>query len=238
VTFIASLLPHLLAASLVVAVVGWPPKYARRASRLRHYWHTVCWQWLCVALLLIGGSPLDAIHLAGTTSAHGHPALWFIVLGNIVLIMYAPIAIAWISPLVRRNLLAYFVRVRAWLPGTPGERAAWIGLSLTTGICEELLFRGFVLRYLMHGPWAFGLPLSVGIACVVFGVGHRYQGRRGMLQTLCFGAFMSGLFIATGSLLLPIIVHILVNLRIALLPSIRAHYPPPLAGLRPPLVSS
>ncbi len=240
VTLVSLLLPHLLAASLIAAAVGRPARYTRRTSRLRHYWHTIGWQWLCVALLLIAGPPLDVIHLAGTSAPtmQGHPALWFIVLANMLLIMYVPIAIAWISPAVRRNLLAYFVRVWAWLPRTPGERAGWVLLSLTTGICEELLFRGFALHYLMRGPWAFNLPFSVMIACVLFGVGHRYQGWQGMLQTLCFGALMSALFVATGSLLLPIVVHILVNLRIALLPSIRVHFSSPPSGLRPPLVSS
>lgn len=196
----------------------------RPASRLRHYWHTIAWQWLCVALLVAAVPVLDVIHHAGNPAStlYEHPALWFIVLGNLLLVMYVPIALAWISPRLRRGLLAYFVRVRAWLPQTPRERAIWALLSVTTGICEELLFRGFALHYLTHGPLGLNLPLSVGIACLLFGVGHRYQGWQGVLQTCCFGAVMSGLFVVTGSLLLPIIVHILVNLRIALLPSSRA----------------
>ncbi|HEY0737567.1 MAG TPA: CPBP family intramembrane glutamic endopeptidase [Herpetosiphonaceae bacterium] len=236
-----ALLPHLLAAGLVAVAAGGSlrlPRWAgfkQPASRLGHYWHTIRWQWLCVALLVVAVPPLEIIYR--TARPYEHPALWFIVLGNIILGMYAPIVLAWISPRLRRGLLAYFGRVRAWLPQTPRERAVWVLLSVTTGVCEEVLFRGFALHYLTRGPLALSLPLGVVIACALFGVGHRYQGWRGALQTCGFGACMCALFVATGSLLLPIVVHILVNLRIALLPPRQAQLRPVIADLRPPAVS-
>ncbi|MBV9788159.1 MAG: CPBP family intramembrane metalloprotease [Chloroflexi bacterium] len=235
---LALFLPHLMAASLVVVAVGFPRRASstRRASRLRRYWHTMRWQWLCVALLVTAIPLAEILTLTRTAAStlFPAPALWFIVLGNLLLLMYAPIALAWVRPRLRHSLLAPFVRVRVWLPQTLRERTTWILLSMTTGICEEILFRGFALHYLMHGPLGLNLPLSIIIACLLFGLGHRYQGWRGMLQTCCFGAVMSGLFVATGSLLLPIVVHILVNLRIALLPPSYAHHHPTIGDLRPP----
>ena len=239
-TLLALFLPHLMAASLVVVALGAPLRASstRRASRLQRYWHTIRWQWLCVALLAIAVPLAEIITPAGIAAStlYAAPALWFIVLGNMLLLMYAPIALAWISPRRRHKLLAPFVRVRAWLPQTLRERTTWILLSVTTGICEEILFRGFALHYLMRSPLGLNLPLSIMIACLLFGLGHRYQGWRGVLQTCCFGAVMSGLFVATGSLLLPIVVHVLVNLRIALLPPRYAQPRPTLDELRPPTV--
>lgn len=241
-TLLALFLPHLMAASLVIVAVGGPRRVSatRRASRLHRYWHTIHWQWLCVALLVTVVPLVELIATAGVAAStvYAAPALWFIVLGNMLFLMYVPIACAWISPRRRDKLLAPFVRVRAWLPQTRRERTTWILLSVTTGICEEILFRGFALHYLLHGPLELNLPLSIAIACLLFGFGHRYQGWRGVLQTCCFGAVMSGLFVATGSLLLPIVVHTLVNLRIALLPPRYTPHRPTLDELGPPLVSS
>jgi membrane protease YdiL (CAAX protease family) len=53
----------------------------------------------------------------------------------------------------------------------------------------------------------------------IFGVGHIYQGVAGAVQTALIGCVMGGMFLATGNLLLPIVVHILLDLRVlALLP--------------------
>jgi membrane protease YdiL (CAAX protease family) len=145
----------------------------------------------------------------------------FIVLGNILVGMYLPIVLAWHSRGFRRWVLAPFVAVRAWLPTTPRQRLAWIALSLTTGMCEELLFRGFLIQYLMQPPFSLNFTISALISCLIFAAGHAYQGRRGMLQTLLFSIAMVGLLLATRSLVAPILVHTLVNLRIALLPSNR-----------------
>lgn len=190
------------------------------------YWRTIRWQGSCVVVVLlivpvaeIGWLPVRSVELSPAV-----PALWFVILGNVLLILYGPIVAAWIWPALRTPVLAPFAPVRAWLPVTPRERAGWILFSLITGVAEELLFRGFALHYLMHGPLRLSLLFSTLIACAVFGIGHLYQGRRGALQTLLFGVALSGLFIATGSLALPIVVHTLVNLRIAVLPHPRQRF--------------
>lgn len=190
---------------------------------LSGYWNTMRWQWACVVVLFVA-FPLPQLIFAGNETQRAPvatDALMFIVLGNILMGMYLPIMLAWRSSSMRRFVLAPFVAVRAWLPTTPQQRLAWIALSLTTGICEELLFRGFLIQYLMNSPWTLSFVSSAIISCTVFAVGHAYQGSRGMLQTLLFSVAMIGLMLATGSLVAPIIVHVLVNLRIALLPSAR-----------------
>jgi membrane protease YdiL (CAAX protease family) len=73
----------------------------------------------------------------------------------------------------------------------------------------------------MQPPFSLNFTISALISCLIFAAGHAYQGRRGMLQTLLFSIAMVGLLLATRSLVAPILVHTLVNLRIALLPSNR-----------------
>lgn len=147
------------------------------------------------------------------------PGLSFILVGNILVTMYVPIVLAWGSIGIRKRLLAPWRTVYGLLPTTIGERTLWIVLSITTGICEELLFRGFAVYYLMHQPWSLSLPASTLISCLLFGLGHTYQGLRGVMQTLFLGAVLSALVLMTGNLVLPIVVHTLINLRVALLPT-------------------
>lgn len=191
-----------------------------RSRRLR-YCRTIWWQWTCVTMLVLAIPLVDLVWLAQSTAPDwvAFPALSFIVVSNILVTMYIPIVLAWSSVSIRKRLLAPWRAMHGLLPTTASERGLWIVLSLTTGICEELLFRGFAVYYLMHQPWSLSLPSSTLIACFLFALGHTYQGLRGVVQTLLLATALSALVLVTGNLILPMIVHTLINLRVALLPS-------------------
>jgi membrane protease YdiL (CAAX protease family) len=55
------------------------------------------------------------------------------------------------------------------------------------------------------------------LASIIFGLCHFYQGWQGVLGTTALGAVFAGLYVATGSLLFPVILHALVDLRILLI---------------------
>jgi membrane protease YdiL (CAAX protease family) len=57
-------------------------------------------------------------------------------------------------------------------------------------------------------------------AAVLFGLVHYYQGLPGILVTGFLGLVLCGLYVATGTLLVPIVVHALIDLRVALFPSL------------------
>lgn len=56
----------------------------------------------------------------------------------------------------------------------------------------------------------------------MFGVAHLGQGSKGMLVTGMTGAALGALYLITGSLLAPIILHILIDLRATALCHLRA----------------
>lgn len=66
--------------------------------------------------------------------------------------------------------------VLALLPRGLLEVALWLGLSVTAGICEESIFRGYLQRQLMvmTGSRPIGMLLAAG----AFGLMHLYQGWR------------------------------------------------------------
>ena len=87
-------------------------------------------------------------------------------------------------------------------------------VSITAGICEEVLFRGFMLHYLHVFPWTLDLTLALLISSLIFGVHHLYQGASGAAGTAIIGILFGLLFLLTGNLLLPIVLHGAMDLRL------------------------
>lgn len=111
------------------------------------------------------------------------------------------------------------VAVLPMLPRTTAGRRGWAMLSLSAGVTEEITYRGLLLLTLAvvlpNGTPAVALVVATA---VLFGLAHWYQGWTGVVSTGVFGALMAGLFLVTGSLLLPMALHTLVDLRALLLP--------------------
>jgi len=95
------------------------------------------------------------------------------------------------------------------LPHTREELSVFAWLAVTAGVCEETLYRGYLIWYLGH---YLALLPAAGIAAVLFGCGHTYQGWRGILLTSLVGAFLAAIYLVTGSLLAPIAIHALMDL--------------------------
>src|SRR5580693_1823572 len=121
------------------------------------------------------------------------------------------------SATAREKMLRPFKRLAFILPVTQEERAWFAFVSVTAGICEEILYRGFLIRYLSNGPWHAGLWIALAIASISFGLAHGYQGLCGIIGTAVLGAAIAMLFMASGSLWLPMALHAIIDLRILLL---------------------
>ncbi|MBB6250237.1 CPBP family intramembrane glutamic endopeptidase [Nitrospirillum iridis] len=100
--------------------------------------------------------------------------------------------------------------VQALLPRNGAERLWAAALSVNAGVTEELAFRLLLplLITLVTGNPGVAFILS-GAA---FGLVHLYQGWAGVLATTLAGAVLSLLYLATGSLLAPILLHIAIDM--------------------------
>lgn len=96
-----------------------------------------------------------------------------------------------------------------FLPRNGNELGRFYGLSLTAGIVEEVLWRGFMIWYLsLFMPiWAAAVISSIG-----FGVAHAYQGIRNLPQIALVGGMFALLFVLSGSVWLPMIMHAAVDM--------------------------
>jgi membrane protease YdiL (CAAX protease family) len=99
--------------------------------------------------------------------------------------------------------------LKALLPHTESEARAFAGLAVTAGLCEELMYRGFLLAYLSS---VTNLWLAVILSSIAFGLGHLYQGKAGIAKTAVIGLIMAGLCLLTRSLWAPMLLHALIDL--------------------------
>lgn len=99
-------------------------------------------------------------------------------------------------------------RIERMMPRSPAELRSFYALSVTAGVCEELLYRGFLIWYLAHG---FGLIQAAALAALIFGLGHTYQGPRGIVLTGLVGVFLGAIYLISGSLFAPMLFHALMD---------------------------
>jgi len=99
--------------------------------------------------------------------------------------------------------------IEQMIPRDGRELRAFSGLSITAGICEEIMYRGFLIWYLSH--WLELIP-AAAVAALIFGFGHAYQGWRGILLTAAVGAFLGAVYLISGSLFVPMLIHALMDI--------------------------
>jgi membrane protease YdiL (CAAX protease family) len=244
----------LLAGYIGYEVIDFVPRYRRLKqavaggdphARSRVYYRVFAFEWISAGLAIaalgfdwsrLNPAPLglrDALHLPSLSlsSSFGQGAMAGLLMGmaaGTVGFIVARLranqrggaAEATASPSWRHRLMPDF---SALLPVSLHERLLWAMVAASAGICEETVFRGWLLS-ILHTLGLGGITLiAIGAAC--FGLAHAYQGITGMIVTAPAGALFCVVYAGTGSLLAPIVLHILVDLRFALIPAPRVATP-------------
>lgn len=183
-------------------------------AKVRFYRQGMAVQWILSASVLVAAGP--AIFWA-PPQFHWMHAIWakiagFVFAAGIAVVLLFPF-LTLRKPKTRAAIRRAFEPLDFFLPMRRGE-FGWFGaLCVTGGICEEWLARGFLFRYFGQTPWHWGTPVAFAVATLAFGVNHIYQGWGGVLSTTLTGAAMGLLYLWTGSLLAPMIAHMLLDLR-------------------------
>ena len=183
-----------------------------RGSLVPRYFSTMARGWLMVVLLMIdwrlSNRSLTALGLDIPVGAYGLYGLIFMGASAIFFVIMLLNLPFFIKP-SRYPKLREQMREMKILPRTGGEYAVFLGVAITAGIWEELLFRGFLLWFL--APYA-GLYGAIAISTVAFGLGHAYQGWRGIPRTGIIGLILAVAYAATGSLWWMMTAHALLDL--------------------------
>jgi membrane protease YdiL (CAAX protease family) len=217
-------LAHLLAAYAVLAVPWLGYISFRRARRqiaagvtdakVRLYREIAIEQILMtvvVLLLLRGGISAASLGLVVPRSWAWNIGVFVVVIGPLV----------WSSLRLRPRADEIREKVKnsvgALLPRSRQEQFWFGAISLGAGISEELVFRGFLLYYLsVHVPH-INTPGKVLLISLSFGLAHIYQGRIGAIAAGTLGVVFAGIYLMTGSLLLPMALHAVVDARALLI---------------------
>ena len=228
--------PWVLVAAFVAMIVFLGLRARRRNNRdyrrFQRYRSTVRRQqmlrkWLRDSFLTFGGLAVVLLALAwqyipvALDDAQRLPVIaWLGDRTDLALIAVIAVAVVF----VLTTVLLYAVRseavdgeipaigdIQAMVPRNRAEVRIGALLSLNAGVVEELVFR-LALPAVLYG--AFGsIEFALLASVLVFGGLHAYQGAAGIIGTSIIGLLLLGLYIATGSILLPIIAHALIDLR-------------------------
>ena len=98
------------------------------------------------------------------------------------------------------------------LPRSKKERRYWSFVALTAGVGEEIVCRGFLIFLLQAVFPNMPILFILAAASAVFGIAHAYQGVKGIRNTAIVGALHGCLFLVTGSLILPMLMHFIVDI--------------------------
>ncbi len=218
----------------VVALHGWraASKDRREYRRFRRYRSTVRRQaamrrWLLESFLLLGGSAVVLIVLVhpvvdpllraaqalpgvgavrdALASGFGIGALAGAVLGGVA------VTVIGVRSARREGGVVMIGDIAALLPRNRPELALGAGLSINAGVVEELLFRLAMPALLVL---VTGEPLSAFLlSALLFGLLHAYQGPVGVAGATAIGLVLTVVYVLSGSILLVIALHVLLDLR-------------------------
>ena len=206
-----------LAATVYDHLYSWPRFHADLASgrpdaRVRGYRRGIAGQWLitlgALAIWVGHARPWSALGLTLPQGWRLAVAI-AVVLAAIGFMLLQVRQVTGLAPETRVALRSQLGQVTFLMPHTAVEARWWLGVSVTAGWCEELLFRGYLVWF--FAPW-LGTVGAMAFVVLAFGLGHAYQGRQGVIKATVAGAVMGTIVLASGSLFPAMIAHALTDL--------------------------
>jgi membrane protease YdiL (CAAX protease family) len=210
---------------VLIVAVAWPlyaalvqyPRLKRGVAagvpgiRIRAYLQTIAEQWSLVAVTMVlwltTGRTIAELGL-------GLMSDWRLWLGvvlvlAVIVLLEAQRRRVTASEGLHREFRSKVEQASALLPQDSRELSYFSLVSVTAGVCEEVLFRGYLMWYLS----AFlGIAPAILLSSVLFGLAHLYQGKKGILQTGIVGLVFAILYVVTGALWAPMLIHALVDM--------------------------
>jgi membrane protease YdiL (CAAX protease family) len=140
-------------------------------DRVSLYERTILFEWLLLGVVLIGvrlrGSSLFTV--VGDRWRSGHQFLRDVGIGLLFLI-----ASITVSSILGSHSSAGDKATQFLLPQGKIETVLWVVLSMTAGICEEAIYRGYLQKQWM--ALTKSAPAGIVLSALVFGGAHSYQG--------------------------------------------------------------
>ena len=213
----------LLALILILPLVEWlwyGPRCARAirervsGARGRLYRAEVIALWAVtfgvLALWIAEARPWGSLHLGASSALRLACGLFVAAIIVVLLVLQMQKVQKTLQrPRAVAKLREKFASVDLVVPETDRERRGFWLLSVTAGICEEVIYRGFLLW--LFTAWA-GVLAAILISSAVFGFMHIYLGVAQVPRTAIVGFVLALVVVASGSLWPAMVIHAAIDL--------------------------
>jgi membrane protease YdiL (CAAX protease family) len=100
------------------------------------------------------------------------------------------------------------------MPTSWSDYRHFVFLAIAAGVCEEIVFRGFLVNYIikLFEAQSYNYYLALVIPGIIFSISHIYQGVFAVVKIFSLSLLFGAIFLYSKSLLLVIIIHVLVDL--------------------------
>jgi membrane protease YdiL (CAAX protease family) len=179
------------------------------------YYKLIAWYWVITTSFLLF-SPIENIFfIKKQVILNPTWTIIALIIGAYLLFTHAlPIILLTFSDKLRNLTMHSFNNKSYIFPTTNRQLKLFIIVPVTVGICEEIIFRGYLYEYFQSSPYSLSAIISFLIVSFLFGLGHFQQGISGMIETLLLGFLLGLLYFFTGNLILSILLHILFDAKI------------------------
>ena len=182
------------------------------SNRVKLYQQTIALEW--VAFVVVAGAwyllrrPVADLGFVASSSTQLSIGLAVLGLFTAWLLYSWHAAKAMTDARIAQEVQSFGTLVH-FLPQDSRDYRYFVATSMTAGIVEEFLYRGFVFWYLAHF-----LPLwaVVLVSSVAFGLGHSYQGASGIVRVTLIGLAFGAFYVFTGSIWLPMLAHAILDI--------------------------
>lgn len=100
-----------------------------------------------------------------------------------------------------------------FLPTKTNELPEYFLMCFSAGVFEEIAYRGFLVTYCWYlfDGLKYQQVLAVAVPAFAFAVAHFYQGTKAVLKIFFLAVFFGYMYVLSGSLLMVMILHFLVD---------------------------
>lgn len=192
-------------------------------DKVRFYRQKTTMQWLATSCVVVSMGGLAPLFYAPAKRplAWDEAETWFLVVvvaSVLAWLMLEIVPSPWRAQR-RAALMKDLERLADIVPETRHEQRWWLWVCVTASVCEELIYRGFLIRFLQQSPYGLAPVSSLFLSSLAFGAIHFWWGARIALYGGIGGMMLSALFFLSGNLSLPIMVHAFVDARILWIPA-------------------
>lgn len=185
-----------------------------KSIRRRFYLSNSLVQWVAAAFIvgywLLMDRPLASMGL------HGEPGAKMLLawrLALLLIILYtSDILFSFRNQEAVKASLEEQDESTPFLPESFREFGAYGFMCLTAGICEEILYRGYMVTYFLpHATGAFPW-MALLFPALMFSLAHYYQGWHAVAKIYLLSVLLAGIYLASGSLWIGMGIHFLIDL--------------------------